>query len=416
MSSLKLRITIDNSHSFLDKFFTFLVAVAPILQHYKGLLMNGGVTVLIISLPYTLLKIFLNKRIVYRDFSLLLPILPFLLFKVIDHGTYVAEIGQVVFIVVYSLAFCLKALDTKMFVRIVWFISCLASILIVVQYICYYILGFHLRLIPTSMLLSDANQWIALAQTGRVGISGKISSLYRPSSFFLEPSHMFLYLFPALIYYLLPSGLGTSEKRKAVIISIGIVLSTSGMGLVVVAGVWILYFAKNGQNNSRFSLTKLLRPRNLLRIAFIILVIILLYYRVNPFRQSINRIISSAGLQSSINGRTALGNSFIRRMHGSQFLFGISDRYSDIDFNMSGFNGTMFKYGIIGTCLSYLFYLKCLFDLKNQHFWIAIVIISVSFFSAHTHGTFYMLFYIVFLTDGYCYRSETMKRDLLKNR
>jgi hypothetical protein len=88
-------------------------------------------------------------------------------------------------------------------------------------------------------------------------------------------------------------------------------------------------------------------------------------------------------------------------MKGSQLLIGISDHYSEVEFHMTGFNATMYKFGIVGTLLSYAFYIGCLRHLKGKYFWLAVLLIGLSFFTPHTHGTFYMLFFIVFLIDGY---------------
>lgn len=114
------------------------------------------------------------------------------------------------------------------------------------------------------------------------------------------------------------------------------------------------------------------------------------------------RIISSdSNYVNAISGRVAEGTSFIMGMSGLDFLIGLDDHYAGLSFHMTGFNATMYKFGIIGTVLSYLFYLKCIKDLKNQFYWLAVTIVGLSFFNPHTHGTFYMLYFIVFFLEGY---------------
>ena len=58
------------------------------------------------------------------------------------------------------------------------------------------------------------------------------------------------------------------------------------------------------------------------------------------------------------------------------------------------------KYGIIGMLLSYVFYVSCAVFSKGAYRWMAIIILGISLVSAHTHGTFYMLFYVFMLIDG----------------
>ena len=398
-----MKIQINKTDTWTDKFFVLLIAISPILQHYKGIFVDSGALALILGLLYAIIKMLKKTKISQRSIVVVFPLLLYFLFQVIDHGTSLSELMRVVCLIVFALAFSSEAVSPKLFIRIAVSVSCIASVLIILQYICYYALGFHLQLVPASLLLNSANQWVLLAQTGRIGITGKVSNLYRPSTFFLEPAHMFLYLFPPLFYELLHPDFGSGEKRKAILISIGIILSTSGMGIVVTASVWLLHFAKRGGKDSKLSLTKLMRPRNVITIILIIVAITFLYFRVEFFQKALLRVLSSSGRESVISGRIASGNAYISSMRGRQLIFGISDSYVDeIEFHMSGFNGAIYRYGIIGTVLSYIFYVKCLFDLKDQQFWISVVILIISFFSAHTHAAFYMLYFITFLLYGYC--------------
>lgn len=407
MSSMKVRIAIGRTYTLSEELAVLLIALSPILQHYKGIFVYAGLLALILAMPFTLIRLFGNRKISSKGLAIVVPILLYFLFQVVDHGTSFSEIGHVVLLFLYMLAFSSEAMHSKLFVKTAVAISCIASGLIILQYICYYILGFHLQLVPTSLLLNNANQWVRLAQTGRIGITGRVGALYRPSAFFLEPAHMFVYLFPPLFYELLHPDVASRGIKKALLISVGIILSTSGMGIVVTAAAWLLYFSKRGNADSRMSLFKLLRPRNVVMIGSMVAIIYFLYVRVNFFQSTLLRVLSSEGRQNAISGRTTLGTAFIRQLRGSQLIFGISDFYAaDIEFHMSGFNGSMYRYGIIGTILSYVFYVKCIFDLQNQQFWMAIVIIIISFFSAHTHAAFYMLYFTIFLIDGYCTKND----------
>jgi len=67
---------------------------------------------------------------------------------------------------------------------------------------------------------------------------------------------------------------------------------------------------------------------------------------------------------------------------------------------LPGFFSTMYKYGSVGVVLSYLFYLSCAVFAKESTRWIAVIVLAISFVSAHTHGTFYMLFYMLMLMNG----------------
>ncbi len=82
-------------------------------------------------------------------------------------------------------------------------------------------------------------------------------------------------------------------------------------------------------------------------------------------------------------------------------LTGKAGLINDIDFYLSGFFSTYIRWGIIGLVLTYWYYAQGLFRLKNAYFWITVIILGISYFTAHTHGTFYMLYYVMFLSMGY---------------
>ena len=415
MDFLKMNVKSTKINSRIERFFLLLIALSPILQHYKGIGVYSGVFALILAFPYVIYRL-AKKPVKGHAFAIIAPLLPYFFFQIIDHGTTISEVSHVLFMIVFAVSFSSESVSSKMFIELATKVACVASFLIIIQYICYYILGFHLQVVPTSLLLNNAGQWVKLAQTGRVGITGRTSAFYRPSSFFLEPAHMYLYLFPPLVNLVLKIDLKEDEMKTALLLSAGIVLSTSGMGIATVIGIWMLYFAKKGGKDRRLSLVKLFKSRTLIVLLSIIILFVIIYFRVDFFRQSVERILFSEGRDNAISGRITLANTYVHNMNGWQRIIGIADSYGDdIDFHMSGFNGAMYRYGIIGTILSYLFYAKSMVVLKDEYYWITIIILIISFFSAHTHATFYMLYFIIFLIEGYNqqYRAKQYQRNLI---
>ena len=384
-----------------DKLVAFLFAISPILNNYQGPVVNAGITVLILIFPYEMIKLLRAELIPAKSVGLVLPLYLFWMFKVIDHGTSVTELGQVLVYMILVLVFATGCIDPKLLLHYATMVACFASMCIMVQYFTYYILKFHLTLVPTNFLLSGASQWIQLAQTGRISVTGRTMAFYRPSSFFLEPSHMFVYL-SAPLYCSVLSGNFKRDKFKALLITAGTVLSTSGMGLMATAIVWGLFFVKNGVNSRRFSFRNLLRRETVLILIFGILALVVCFFEVEFFRRSLLRIFTSGNdYSNAIEGRLGSASVLLSQFTFKELLVGISDHYSEVDFHMTGFNATMYKYGIIGTALSYIFYLRCLIDLKDQYFWLAALLIGVSFFNPHTHGTVYMLYFVTILLNGY---------------
>ena len=267
----------------------------------------------------------------------------------------------------------------------------------VVQNIVYYLFHFHIQLVPTALLLPESSQWILGVETGRVGINGVMTELYRPSAFFLEPSHMFLYVFPILYIVLLSPGINKLRIKLSIFLSLGLILTTSGMGICITAFAWLLYFGLNDGKNNIIELKNLLSRKKIFILVILCLIIVVMIFFVPTLRQSFNRILSG----EAITGRTSQANNLIESLEGQQLIIGVTNSTAGIAFNLSGFAATLYKFGIIGIILSYAFYVRSTIELKAPYNWIGLVILIVSFFSAHTHGTIYMLYYVLILLNGY---------------
>jgi len=449
-----------------DMLVGFLLAIAPLLQHYKGIVVNAGILVMVVCLPYVYLKLlFRFRNLQLKNALIVLPLVLFQIFRVIAHGTTFMEFAHGAVLSGYFVAISLGGINLKYVARSSYLIAMAAGIGIILQSICYYAFGFHLQLVITQLLLEESHAWVRLAETGVIGVTGFASAFYRPSAFFLEPSHMFLYFVPNLFWLLLSPGMNWLKRISAVVLSIGLILSTSGMGIAFVVGIWLLQlgFGKGKENLLRFK--HLFCKENILRCIAFVLIFVVIAFVLPSLRYSILRIFignqtvnamivaeeaekaaelaeelenkdaeaaekaeqlavekAEAAAQAeelaagntgstAVSGRIERAMSLIRyRMTGVQYLIGVSDSVDDVDFNLPGFFATMYKYGIIGTVLSYLFYVSCAIFSKGACRWMAIIILGISFFSAHTHGTFYMLFYVLMLMDGIILKHTENKR------
>ena len=392
----------------LDKCATFLLALCPILQHYKGLFVNAAVTVLLLLFPYVMARLVKNNGVRIGELKIILPLIAFFLYQVVDHGTSITEAGQAVVVIVYFLAIT-ACLDTAFSVRVITAVALLASFCIAVQYVCYYTFDFHLQLVPTSLLIPRAEQWVLLAQTGRYSVTGKLMRFYRPSAFFLEPSHMFIYMFTPTALQLL-SDKPSRTRMIPLALMIGMVLTTSGMAILTAAMLFLLFVGKkSGKRTKEFSLFRFLRVDTISIIAVFGLLCIAAFFTVPFLRNSVERIFSSGqDYSNAVSGRIASGWNVLKTMHGWQILFGVQDGLKGITASMSGFYETMFEYGVIGILISYAFFVHGLFNLKNEYFWVACIMIIASFFSQHTHSTMFLIYATFVFVDGYRKRkSET---------
>lgn len=386
----------------LDTVAAALLALVPILQHYVGIIDNAATTVLLLLLPYLFLRVVPSLPALKLDkLSLVLVLGAFFLFKLFAHGTSITEIGQVAVMLSFLFFVSQGVIHTKQLKNIVVWVSSLAGLLLIVQYLCYYVFGFHLQLVPTGALLAEAEPWVLGAETGKGTITGHQSSLYRPSAFFLEPSHLFMYAFPALCLCVFSREKDVKHWVFRVLTSVAIILCTSGMGIATTVCVWFAYFVMSDHKNGNISLKNIVHKRNLILMGAFAGCFVLLLVAVPFLRESVLRIFSNPGGSTAIDGRTELAMITLRKMNAVQWIVGTADSTAALSFNMPGFMATAYKYGVIGIVLSYEFYIRSMVKLDIRYCFFAAILLLTSFFSAHTHGTFFMLYYVLLLMEGH---------------
>lgn len=407
----------EGSNLLTDRACAMLFALTPILQHYKGLYRNAGFTILLLVSIFFVLRSLINifhNNVNSKCLIAIMPLVIYEIYTIFAHSISVNNTIYGMFMIAVFIAIAAGAVNSKTFFHTALVICKLATVCVVVQYLSYYLLHKHIQMIPVNMLLEGSDRWIRRAV---VGIS-RAGELYRPSAFFLEPSHLYLYSFPVLCVILLSQKSDSNRIKDGIIVSLGMLLSTSGFSVAVVVMLWAVYFILFKNNKTAdFNLLRLLSPRTIWIIVLIFAALIAAYFSVPIFRDTVSRIFDTdAGTSVAISGRVRLANEYIRNLHGKTLIFGASNRFEGFEFNMAGFHSTLYKWGIIGIVLTYWFYAQGLYKLKGEYFYMTIIIIITSFFSAHTHGTFYMMYYAMFLMNGIYVRSiSSEQRELSMN-
>lgn len=388
------------NRNILDLLCASGLALCPILQYYIGPIDNMGISILIFVIPWVALRLIIKPMTRRGGAPVVIGLIIFLLYRSIVHEVYVKNIIFNLALIVLYVAAVSGCVNVRQFLCVSAMIATLASVLVVIQTATFYLAHRHIQLAPTSLFVPEASAWILQAKTGIIGVTQRAGKLYRPSAFFMEPSHMFLYTFPHLCLMLLSPNINRSRIRRAVLLSSGIILCTSGMGIVVTLGVWGLYYGLSSGKLNQIRINNLLRPRNFLLLLLFIVTLIGAFVTVPVLRQSVLRFLdrSAAG---AINGRTRLANNLLRSLEGKQLLIGVTNTIQGLGFNMSGFAATLYKFGLVGVILGFWTYVYGVIHLKNAWFWISLIVVVVSFFSAQTHGTFYMIYYVFFILEGW---------------
>ena len=387
----------------MDLVCAILLALSPLLQHYKGLLQNAGYTAFLICFPWLFIRLIINIRNGLKltpQFYAVIPLIIYFFYSAFIHNVGFKKSMYSLFMVGMLVFISLKCVNVNYVIKSALFICALASILLIIQYICFYILGFHLVSVPISLFLEESSSWILGAQTGLYNIRGGYNGFYRPSAFFLEPSHLAIFFTPCLCILLINLPKTKTNVKLAILLTLGILLSTSGLGIIIAVAIWGLFILFY-YNRKSFDSKALITTSKLVLFFAFVAIFLVLFISVDTLRNALIRIFVEKDTSSAIGGRVNQAFDLIKEMRGSSWIIGVTDDASDIIFNLPGFFATIYKKGLIGLLLSYIFYSKGLFKSKGPYFWLSFIIIILSFFTAHTHGTFYMMFFIMFLVEGF---------------
>ena len=392
----------NENNAVLDAIFAASLALIPLLQHYVGPVYNAAITVLSVGAVYLAFKLLpelMSFNLSHISFVFITII--YQIYRVVNHGTTLVELGQSSVFIIFMVGIALGKINVCFMAWVAKCICLTASILLFVQYFCFYLLGFHIQLVPTSLFLESSEQWILCAQTGLAGITGKLGSFYRPSAFFLEPSHAYLYMFPVLTITLFEGKFDREAMWTAILISCGIVLTTSAMGIAAVLGLWCLFFLLRDERDGSFKLKNILRKRNLIAVGTVVVVFVLMVIFVPFVRNAVSRIFYTKTGVTAISGRIRSAMKLICSMTPIQWIFGVADNIHGITFNVPGSLGALYRHGLIGLVMSYDLYIKCVYKLELPYKLISLIIIVTSFFSAHTHSTVGMLYFLLLLMCGF---------------
>lgn len=176
---------------------------------------------------------------------------------------------------------------------------------------------------------------------------GEYETMYRPPSIFIEPSHACYFLVPYLCYVLFCNP-STNDKinkmrfREAIFISLGMLFTTSGQGLTVLAVCWGFWFIRSAKN---------LNIRSLL--IFTILFVYLLYKF--DFSSTINRVTTTENM-NAVEARQR-GYLLFDTLPSTYKLFGTGYGNYDDTVYYSSFAEIMFCTGYIGLVLVMLLFL-----------------------------------------------------------
>lgn len=193
-----------------------------------------------------------------------------------------------------------------------------------------------------------------------------INGVFRPSSFFLEPAHFSQYCSIGLASILIKQK--SLLNKKAIYISICMVLTTSGLGIACVAFLWMISLLINEKGITERKIIRIIIGIFLALIAFIVA-----FTFSKSFQSSVIRIfVPSNGYNSGIEGRL-WSRSFLESLLGKELIFGMGFKNipvygkNKIPYYMTGIIEMFYCQGIIGFSIFILFLILMIINTK-KHF------------------------------------------------
>ena len=229
---------------------------------------------------------------------------------------------------------------------------------------------------------------------------------YRPPSIFLEPSSVTYYVVPYLVIALFASfsegKLGERNKRRdlidAIIITLGVVCTTSGQGAIVIAVVWTLWvvisvFKKGMAKNIKF---------------FPILGIAAIYlYKSESVQYTIGRIDTNGSGMSAVDARYA-GYVAFDLLSESSKIFGTGYGNYLEEIYYSSFADILFCTGCVGLALVLVMYM--IFFYKGCTFQKILVVMSfIVMMGGGIYTATYLCFYLPLLLYTFIQKEKRIR-------
>ena len=351
------------NNSALFKFIGVLIALVPILMPYRIPALSYSIA----SVLATLLAVIMIPIIICRlnkiDFSYFFLFLLFLFYAFVKSSG--VNLVVLVFTSIILIGLTTGAVDSSFFRKTIEIIAIAASIAVLFQTLSHYIVGGHIPLIIPSLCTESVQ-----SSYSNLILTGMASRLYRPSAFFLEPSH-----FTQFCVFALVSSLFRKKARlkTAFLISLGMLATTSGMGIIMILVSWAFWlFIYN------LEATK----RNLPKYLIMLLVALLLFifvYQIPFIQQAVLRVTEG----EAIKGRWFWWDKYFSQFNISDLTFGFGTSSLPSEYFI-GFMSYIWSYGIIGFTLYSIGCIQMFFKSKIVSKYLILLIFSLMFFANAT--------------------------------
>ncbi|HEL1730080.1 TPA: hypothetical protein U0512_001597 [Streptococcus suis] len=359
----------------VSKLYTWALVLLPLVSIYgiSEINLDFGTLALLLLLPFVINeqgKIVLEKRIVFPWLLYAIYIVISLYFPTIfgketyltNGSMYVRAFKNILYIFILILSTSRGIINKDYFVQIYLKITKICTYYIFIQAALYYTIRFNLPGYINIMLVAEG-------YGERLDVTS--FSLFRPTSLFYEPAHFFEYVVIGVIIYLFRyKETPKNDIFNAIFLALGIVLSTSGMGILTIAGIfgfWLL---------QQLSRTKFIRVRKEIFFLTVIGLIAVAFFLQSGFGQSVlSRLFDTGTNYSALDGRTEIYERIFSFDTGRVLL---GSGYGNVleHYFYPSWAFSLWCLGIIGSSVIVILYLLAYFQSRVT---IAKIIVLVNF-------------------------------------
>lgn len=333
LTDINLRVSLHQSTG-----YAMYLACLPLIAMYKtpGLSVGLATSLIAVGMVYAGCVVYRNFQKV--DLSILMALLPYLTY-VFFNGSSDAQLLTIA-ILIHLAAISTGAVDTNRLRYYLENVAVAAAFLVVIQQILHYGAHLNVKFMFTNLLIDS------MKDEGGLMLQAEGTGLNRPSAFFHEPSHMAQTCIIGLgscLYREVP------KIKKALLVTMGFVACTSGMGLVLTAAMWGWWRISQEDKGVIYKVGIIVGVAIALVIAYFVLDQI-------PFTHSIlNRFVGTdEGNYNAIEGRTFGWDILFAGKDFWELFWGFGPEALP-KFYLTGFMSQLIVYGYAGVILLFVF-------------------------------------------------------------
>ncbi len=307
-----------------NKVATVLIIILPILTSYQSPVAALGIGELvllvagIISLPYMLKN---NNITIYKYYYFIFYSILISLFVLLIHNTYnlsdiIKRLGVMIFYTFIIFGFADKLFNIDYGLKLYKKLALFSAGFIFIQTGFYYFFNkVILGILPGTTLNYSISSYSGLYQK----YAGMSDILFRPASFFLEPSYFAQFIAPSLLLILFTEHT-KSTYPKAIFITVSMLLSTSANAFAFAGVIWILYLEIYARHNNGIS--KMIKIFSVSVLLFVIIYYV--FTKIPALLSVIERFnLIGNGSSGSANVRTMKGLMFFNEINIFEKIFGV---------------------------------------------------------------------------------------------